>query len=192
MRRTEYAKKAEWRVIMGWVDKEVFQEVDVTNAESFQTARKLSEKILVFLQKWYNYDYIRDSSDAFVDVPFAYDFNNNLIYGVAPILHINTPPTISIFSENLPDDLKIYDDYKIMGLGWLAMKQLSLDKIIVRCIKAGQASGIQYKSITFNQEKFKNIEKAVAQISHCIYQDIDYPAYNDLCINCLYRRMCRF
>ena len=46
--------KVDWRRIVGYVDKLVFQNVDVNDTSSFEKGRKRSEYILKFLSRWYN------------------------------------------------------------------------------------------------------------------------------------------
>jgi hypothetical protein len=107
-RRTDYETKSEWRSIVGWVDKEVFKDVDIADEKAFEAARKLSESVLLFLQKWYEFDYIRSSAPAYVGIPVCYDFGDVIVESRVPLIQMEDVPVITYIDEIDYDELRIY------------------------------------------------------------------------------------
>ena len=190
IRRTEYLKKAEWRVITSWIDKEVFKDIDVTDKKAFQSARKLAELIFVFIDKWYTQDYLRGVSESFVDIPFRYEYGSNLIYSVASVLQLDKTPVITYIDEKKTDDAKMYNDLEIRGLAWLALEELKLSRIKMRHIFVGPASGIEFNTITVHRYQNENVKKIVKQVATLISKGYDYPSFTAMCGMCQFKKRC--
>lgn len=191
IKRTDYEKKTEWRSIVGWIDKEVFRNVDVENEESFNAGRKLAENILTFIQKWYEFDYIRDPAASYVNVPVVYDFVTSIVYGNIPILQVADIPTIIYIDEFEYDSFKIYNSITAMGWACMLLEELDIDEIKVSHLSVGPASGIKRNPVTVKKTKCKKVRSIVKQITSSIEAGINYPSFTTECNLCPFRQNCR-
>jgi hypothetical protein len=190
-RRTEYEKKSEWKSITGWIDREVFKDVDIDDEESFQAARKFSESILTFVQKWYEFDYIRSTVPSYIDIPVGYDFVSHIVVGEIPLIHVHETPMITYIDELDYDSLKIYNNIKVMSWACLLMEQLNIDQIKVRHLFVGPKSGFTWDPATIKRNKCPTTKETVKEIAYSIAAGISYPSYTDMCNGCQFYRRCK-
>ena len=190
-RRTEYEKKSEWKSVIGWIDREVFRDVDVENEESFRAARGLSESILVFIQKWYEFDYIRNTDPSYLDVPVTYDFVSHIVVGTIPLVHVQETPVITYIDELDYDSLKIYNDIKVMGWAGMLTDQLGLDQVKVRHLVIGPKSGLSSTPAIIKKDSCKAIKETIKEIAYSIAAGVSYPSYTEACGTCPFRKGCR-
>jgi hypothetical protein len=192
IRRTEYEKKAEWKVILSWVDREVFKDVDVSNDEALEAGRKLSESILIFIQKWYQFDYLRTDAPSYPDVPIFYDFGRVLVKGKIPLLTIGDIPLITYIDETDIDNLEVYRDIKVMAWACALIEQLEVEAVNVRYISIGERSALSEQPATIKKDKCPHVRKIVEQIAASIDAKVCYPSFTAECMTCSFRRGCRF
>lgn len=192
IKRTDYEKKTEWRTIVGWIDKEVFRNVDVENEEAFDAGRKLSENILTFVQKWYEFDYIRDTAASYVNVPVVYDFVTSIVYGNVPILQIDGDiPTIIYIDELEHDNFKIYNNIVAMAWACMLLEELDIDEIRVSHLSVGPDAGIKRNPVTVKKTKCGKVRSIIKQIAFSIEAGIYYPSFTAECNFCPFRQNCR-
>jgi CRISPR/Cas system-associated exonuclease Cas4 (RecB family) len=192
IRRTEYEKKTEWRTITNWIDKIIFKDVDVTNEESFKAARKFSENILTFIQKWYEFDYVRNDNASYVDTPVSYGFNSHVIHGCIPLIHVGEVPVISYVDEESYDNLKIYKDIKAMSWAFMLLNELSINKVKIKHISIGPGSGFKVEPVSVDKKVCTGIKKALEEIAISISAGVSYPSYTSACNTCSFKRKCYF
>ena len=191
IRRTDYEKKTEWRSIVGWIDKEVFANVDIENEEAFNAGRKLAENILTFVQKWYEFDYIRDTATSYINVPVIYDFVNSIVLGNIPILQVSDIPTIIYIDELEYDNFKIYNNIVAMGWACMLLEELDIDEIKVSHLSVGPEAGIKRNPVTVKKTKCEKVRSIVKQIVSSIEAGIYYPSFTAECSFCPFRQNCR-
>lgn len=192
LRKAEYNRHSQWKSILGWIDKEVYRNVDMDNEDSFFAARKLSENILVFVQKWYQFDYIRNDNPTYVDIFVSYDFVTNVVYGEIPIIEISEDkPTIKYIDELEYDNLKIYNDIKVMGWAAMLLEELDIEEIGVKHFFVGPRSGISSDPATIKKSLCPRIKETIREIAISIRSDISYPSYTEMCYTCPFRKQCR-
>lgn len=191
IRRTEYEKKTEWKTIVNWVDRSVFKNVDIENDESFKGARKLSESVLVFIRKWYEFDYIRNVHTSYVDVPVTYDFGSNLVVGRVPLVHVGDKLIISYIDEVETNEFKIYNNIKVMGWACMLLEELDIEELVVRYLRIGQESGMEVVEAVVKRGKCPGVREMVGEIASSIAAGISYPSYTEMCKPCSFRRGCR-
>jgi CRISPR/Cas system-associated exonuclease Cas4 (RecB family) len=190
-RRTEYEKKSEWKSVLGWIDKEVFKNVDIDNTESFLAARKMSENILIFIQKWYEQDYIRSSGASYIDVRVAYDFGTNVVVGYIPIVEAKQIPLITYVDDIEYDPLKIYNNIKVMAWASMLLEELDIEEVKIRHLIVGEKSGFSFEPATIKNNKASTIKQTVREIAASIAAGVSYPSYTEMCRSCQFRKSCR-
>jgi hypothetical protein len=190
IRRTEYSKKADWRVVMSWVDREVFRNVDITDFEALQSARKLSESILMPLQNWYISEYEGVTSDSFVDVPILYELKGGCIRDSIPVLIMNKVPTLLSCREDDEVGYFLHRDLSTMSRAWLAMELFDLQKIEVRNIFLGTRSSVATRTSVLTYKACQKTKRYVESIAACLFAGIDYPSQCIMCDECQFRQQC--
>lgn len=191
IRKAEYSRHSQWKSVIGWMDKEVYKNADIDNEESFQAAHKLAEDILVFIQKWYQFDYLRDEYPTYIDLPVSYDFGSDVVYGEIPIVQIvGNKPIVKYIDELEYDNLRIYNDIKIMGWASMLLEMLDIEEVGVRHIFVGPKSGISSEPATVKKNLCPRIKETIREIATSIRVDISYPSYTEMCYTCPFKRQC--
>jgi len=190
-RRTQLNRCSEWRSLVGWVDKKVFKKVDINNEEAFEASRRLSEEILVFLQKWYTFDYVRSLSPVYINTGLLYELGANVVVGKVPFLEADEVPTITYFGEKAIDNLKIRSDIRATGWAAYLIEELNLEAINVRHLHIGPDSGILVEPATIKRLKCKEIKEIIHEVAACIAADISYPSFTEMCSSCEFHRKCK-
>jgi hypothetical protein len=192
-RQIEYGRQSQWKSIVGWIDKEVFKDVDINNEQSFFSARKLSENILVFIQKWYQFDYLRNDNPSYIDIPVSYDFGSNVVVDTIPIVQIKQDtPFITYIDELEYDNLKIYNNIRAMGWACTLLDELDINEIHIRHLFIGPNSGISSEPAVIKRDACSRVKETIRQIAISIRADITYPSYTEMCKTCEFKRRCRF
>ena len=190
IRRTEYFKKVEWRVLTGWLDKEIFKDVDITNPMELKNARQMAENILIFLRKWYYSDYLRNDDESFIDVPFSYSYCSNELREVIPLVHSGENLTISMVGDIEMNNIKMYNNIKIMAMGWLAINELGLDKVNIKYLYFGPGSAFKKTQIEISPKKCSNIKSIIQQVLMSVSNKINYPSKTEQCLSCEFKKYC--
>ena len=190
-RQAEYNRPSQWKSVIGWMDKEVYKDADMDNEDSFFAAHKLAEDILVFIQKWYEFDYLRNEYPTYIDLPVSYDFGSNIVYGEIPIVQIlENKPIIKYIDEFEYDNLRIYNDIKIMGWASMLLEMLDIPEVGVRHIFVGPKSGISSEPATIKKNLCPRIKETIREIATSIRAGISYPSYTEMCYTCPFKRKC--
>lgn len=190
-RKAEYNRPSQWKSIIGWMDKEIYKNVDMDNEESFYAARKLAENILEFIQKWYQFDYIRTDNPTYIDIPISYTFPSDVVVGEIPILEVNEDQVLIKYIDELEyDNLKIYNDIKVMSWACWLIEQLDIKEIRVKHIFIGPKSGISSDPAIIKKSFCPRVREMVREIATSIRAGISYPSYTEMCYTCPFKKQC--
>lgn len=183
----------DYRRIVGWVDTEVFRNVDVGNKESFKAARSLSEYILNFIQIWRESIYVIDKIGGYSDLTLNISIGNrHFIEGKIPIILPLDIPVITYIDNIDLTDTKMYNDIKARGLAWMVSKFLSVDKITLRHLQMKPRGGFNVNEIHLNKKKNDATGELLSQLVESINCDINYPSITEQCLTCAFRKRCKF
>ena len=134
----ETSYRADWRRIVGWVDKEVFNNTNVYCKEQYDIAKKNSEHILMALGVWYERVYLQWSTEAFVNVPLGVETSGIFIQGTAPVINLRNPIVCTHIDKNPYCTKKEYQsDIEVRGLAWLVSEHLNCDEVTMQCLSIG-------------------------------------------------------
>lgn len=188
MRWTRRYKRPEWKSVLGWVDKEVFRDVDVNNKEEYTRARKYAEALLSILQRWYVSEFMDEKGDYFTDVPVFYEFDRFIVHGNLPILQVNEIPRITYIHKMEDKRVGRHEDISIVGPIWFLMKELEYDKVETRFIVISENNAMEIDSRVFYYSRVKKIESILRQL--CFSFSNDYPSYRSDCESCIFYKQC--
>jgi CRISPR/Cas system-associated exonuclease Cas4 (RecB family) len=190
IKRTEYSKKVEWRVILGWIDRAVFHKADIQNQEQVETLRKLAESIIEPIQHWYGLYYLKESNDAFVNVPLEYNLNSHLISAVIPIVKLGDIPAFTFIDERERTNAQILSDMELRIKAWLVLKQFKLSEAMIEHYGIGKESVIGYNKVKIRLEMCDRMDAMIDAIASSIYRKTDYPSITEKCDQCQFRSKC--
>lgn len=194
LQAVETGWKADWRRVIGWVDREVFKDVDpeLEYEETFEEAKKLAEHVLKPIQRWYNSFYLDMTSECYVDV----DLNHELRYGDfiearAPVIHLAMPPSITLVMDVDDSERKMYNNLEIRALAFLLHKQIECGPVQINALQVGPNGGLEQKMFTIAGNSHRRTEKVIGDIFRSIQMNISYPSRTEKCPGCPYFRRCQ-
>jgi hypothetical protein len=187
---TETSFRVEWRRIVGWVDTEVFRDVDMINKDSFAAARSVSEAILQSVRKWYDGYYLKENKVTFIDLPIEEEFGDHIVYGTIPIVQISDVPTVSVFSQIGLQKHQVANDYEFRVLAMMVAGQLDNEDVNVRVYGIGNKGGLEVSEIGCGKKEHKATRKYVLQLVRAMGNGVDYPSRTQQCNSCSFLRRC--
>lgn len=185
--------KADWRRLVGWVDKLVFKDIEMSDTQSFQEGRKRSEHILRWLTRWYHKIHLPEQSEAWTNLALSHDFSRFTVEGTAPIVKLTEDvPTVMVASSKLVNGVTpLYNDIRLRGLMWMLGESLDADSIRLEYISIGEQGGFEVTEIFTDQEANRRTAKMAEYVGSLIMCEVDYPSVSDQCNSCEFRRRCR-
>jgi hypothetical protein len=191
MQVMETSYRADWRRIVGWVDKEVFSNTDVCDREQYDAAKKNSEHVLLALGVWYNEIYLDWNTEAFVNVPLGVETSGVFVQGEATIINLQSPVVCTHIDKNLYSTKKEYSqDIQIRGLAWLLSEHLKCDEVTMQCLSLGNRGRLDINLIKFDSSSLKRTATYINNMCRIIKKKYFYPAVSSDCINCKYYSKC--
>lgn len=191
MQATETGHRTSWRTIIGWVDAEVFVDVNIENDESFRAAKVLSENILLSVQKWYGTLYMSENYQSYIDLDLECEIGNHIVISRIPIIQVAESVIITVFREVGMSRLELYNDLEIRGLAWLVASHLDYESILIRCLAYGLRGKMEVIEISSNKDDHERIEDTIYQVVSGIYAGFCYPSRTTQCKSCTFIRRCR-
>lgn len=187
---TETHFKVGWRSVIGQVDREVFQHVDLENREQFDAARMLSEHVLNFLQRWYHEMYLPEHVAAFADLYLTRKLGELKIYDTIPLILVAKHPIIIYIDDVEQNSTQMYNDIRARGLIWLASETLDCNIIEARHLTMKPYGGLQVTSIRVDTRREGRLESTLQQVGHLITAGANYLSISEKCQQCPFRRRC--
>lgn len=180
-----------WRRIVTHVDKEVFQQVDISNKGSYSAAKKLSEYILSFIHRWYYDIYMKEDLIGFAQIPLEYELGGLLITDVLPIIKLSNPPCVLYIDSIVQGKTQLYNDIKVRGLAWLLSQYLKSDIVQVQHLSIQVHGGFLNDIVTFNKAAIDRFHKVILQVASLAQAGYYYPSITEKCENCPFSRRCK-
>lgn len=191
LRIMETSYRADWRKIVGWVDKETFNSVDVYCKEQYDAAKKNSEHILIALRVWYEHIYQEMNTEAFVDVPLEVETSGVFVQGMASVISLGNPIVCTYINRNPYDTKKEYqNDIEVRGLAWLVSEHLNCDEVTMQCLSLGKRSKMDFNVIHFDACSLRRTATYMGNMCKIIKKKYFYPSISHECISCKYYSKC--
>lgn len=187
VKRTEYDKRAEWRVIMGWIDRIVFKDVDISDRNLFAAARKKSENIVAFLYKWYKQHYLKEYREGF-NVHLERQVGDHIVYSSPTFVILADEPELWIV--DCRDISHLIRDFELRLAAWLFMDAIKVKSIILKYLYVGPDYGMTVKSHHITEKQVRNINQYARHIADCISRNTDYTSITPMCYTCVEKDKC--
>lgn len=191
VRGSETGHRATWRAIVGWVDKDVFRPIDVTDKEAFKKGKKIAERILSFLSKWYNKIYLKENVSIFTNVPIEGEVNRDVIYSVVPIVKVEETPVIVVVSDVATKRRELYNRIDIRALQWMLSEHLNVDTVAVNHLWIGPDGAMKKTTLYADEEAHTRTKSSIGQIASLIRMGADWPSVTDMCKSCPFVQRCK-
>lgn len=183
--------KPNWRGILGWVDKRVFEHVNIDDEQSFQAGKSTSETILSFLNRWYKDVLLPENVLAYPNITLSQQISNAVIYTELPIVKLQEKATILNVNKIVCTDPQLYNDMEARIHAWLLDKALECGDVVYQKMTMGPRGGFNQNLVNMTREAHKRTEKAVFQIVRAISQRANFPSVSEQCAGCQFRRRCK-
>ena len=118
--------KVDWRRIVGWVDTLVIRGVE----GDISHVKREAEVILVFLQKWYDKDYIVNQELGYVDLELEASVLHSVIEERISLVRVPGPSLLLLGDKPLTDT-QLYNNIYYRGLAWLVYNSISCSEVIL-------------------------------------------------------------
>lgn len=190
LREKQYEQKTDWRRIVGWVDREVFKDVDVLDNKQFEDARRRAEHILLPLQKWYKDIYRKTDKLHFVDIPFEVTIASHQITDSPDLISLEDRPVITLVEDIVSNEIQLYNSIRVRGLGWLVCKLLKIEKVTINHLAIGPKGFLDSTVITCDKKTNERVESVILSIADSMSRGIYYPSKTAMCDSCIFRKGC--
>ncbi len=184
-------KKPTWRMIMGWIDSQIFKDIDVTSDDDIDKGRKLSESILVPLKNWYDKVFISEHVEGYVNVPAEYVVKGFQFHTVIPLLKLTEPTITAVIMDNVVvSRVQLYNDILARGTALIAAKQLGYKEVVLEHMLLGPSRALERTVLECDESLNRRTEKVLVQIGKQIVDKVNYPSITAMCIECPFKRDC--
>lgn len=189
-RAVETNFKPHWQTVVGWVDREVFKNVDVNNTEEWEAGRICSEQLLSFLNNWYKQSLLPQQVLAYSGLTLSINVAGVEIESTIPVIKITDPPIIFTVSNIDTTGWQLYNDIEVRGQQLLVARALEVDSVCYQRLTMGPRGGVEDKLIYASDKELNRAEKAVSDIARAIRQGANYPIVSERCDKCQFKRRC--
>ena len=183
-------KKPQWRTIMGWIDSQVFKDIDVTSDEAIEKGRKLSESILIPIRNWYENSFLSEHIESYINTPIESTIGKHQFHTIAPIIKLSDPITIVIMDTVVTTQLQLYNDLIARGTGLIASKQFKHEEVVIEHMLLGPSSALEKTVLNCDKGLNSRTQKVLTQVADQIADGIDYPSITTMCNSCQFRKDC--
>jgi hypothetical protein len=188
----ETGYRMDWKRVLTLVDAQVFEEVDVSDPEKFEHAKKLAGYILDSISKWYYGLYLKSSVETYIDIPLKTVVNKQTVHGVIPSIQLGGEiPVITVVSDLGTNTVKLYNDLLVRGMAWLVQCELGCEAVKVIGLGIGQHGALDIVPVHIAKEDHLRTEVIIHQVVSLIVSGIDYPAVTEKCTSCPYTGRCK-
>lgn len=190
---TETLYRAEWRKIIGWVDKLAFANIDITDEKSFQVGKLTSEHCLLFIRSWYERIFLKENPIAFINLPLEAEIGNHTLIEVAPIVKlVDGRIEILLLDDKLRKDRELHRNFWSRGLAFLLSLHLVEDQISVVQLTIGKEGGFQVFDMKTRIQDHVRIKNTLIDTMNAFAKGHKYQSLGEQCNTCIYRSRCIF
>jgi hypothetical protein len=192
LRTVQDKKKPDWKMIIGWIDRFVFQDLDPMDDLQFEQGKRLAESVLVMMKPWYENTFKPEEPiEGYVDLNIDTTINDVILEGNIPLLKMTDIPTITLFYGKVVNISEVFNNIDIRTLLWITCKELQLDKINIECLCFNELNG-QYKSIhtSLNKRLLDRTEEVIKQLITGIKLGMNFTSRKNECTECPFWRKC--
>ena len=185
---TETHFRVDWRRIVGWTDKLVFEDLNPESEEQWEEGRLRSEQCLSFLQTWYNGIYMKENVEAMTQFQVELALRDHIVYSQIPVAKLTNPLTVQMVSD---DTKLIQHNLYAQGMAALVAQSARLDEVILHILYLHPRGGFSQGVVTLSRDMIAKTVKTLEAISYLIANKVKYPVVSASCDTCLYYRRCR-
>lgn len=189
-RTIESGFKPEWRRIVGWVDRLVFQDVDINDTESFETGKQRAEQVLRFLRTWYDKIMLPEHVYAYAHIALEKEIGRHVVTDVIPVIKLGEKPTILSVSDVVQADWQLYNDIVVRGQALLVASELECESVAYQRLTMGSRGGFTEQTIHIDSKGHERTRQMLTQLATVIDAGADWPSYSDHCNSCPFKRRC--
>lgn len=192
MRHTQSSWRTEWRRITGWVDKAVFQNINVFDEKQVTAAQSEAEAILLNLRNWYDKVYLKEESIGYIDIKVGFNLSKYRIEHTIPIIRVDEGRSSLLFFGDVEIGTRqLYNEFKYRAAAWLYSKQVEDTKVVnVEHLCFGPQGSFNPSTVILNEKDNRNTEDRIINILYCIDKGINYPSITTMCNTCQFRSKC--
>lgn len=188
---SETGYRAQWRTVVGWVDSQVFADIDVENEEQYEQAKKNSEYALVALQKWYEQYYLEEHYESYVDIDLWGEAGDHYVGGRIPLIQVAEPPILTIVQETSVTPFEVYNDLMIRGLTCLLVGTVDYEEVMARVMCLGPRGGLDVVEQIFDADSNRRCWDTIKDVAQTISQGVNWVSRTEQCKSCSFFRRCR-
>lgn len=182
--------KPQWRRIVGWLDKEMFQSIDVSDKELFEKTRKQTERNLKWLRKWYKQMLLPEQVLAYPDILVATQQQNQVLEELLFLVKAGDVPTVLVLSEVERSKGDIYNDIRLRGMAWMLSESLNQDMIMIQELTVGQDDKYKKTEVKLGKKEHLRAKKMIVETAKLIEKGYDFPSVTEQCQTCPFKRRC--
>lgn len=183
--------KPNWKRVLAWVDKRVYQDVDMNDTESFGKAKITCEYILLFLNRWYKEILLPENVLAYSGLTLEGMVSGSMISSQIPIIKLQEKPIILSVSDVVCQDWQLYNDIEARIQAWLVSSSLECDDVVYHRLTMGPKGGFNQNMIELNKKDHLRTKDMVSQVVRALNQGADFPSVSRQCLECQFHRRCR-
>lgn len=181
-----------WRNIVAHVDRKVFKNINVEDAEEYKTGKATSEYILSFLQQWYHKMYLVEEAIGYAGIDLTAEVDGHVITATAPIIKLGDGATVMRVSNVVYTIGQLYNDIGMRGLLWFASEALDCEAIAGQHLAIGPQGGwMKPAEVKIDKNDHRRAKKAILQALSLIEAGIEFPSVTERCNVCPFQRRCR-
>jgi hypothetical protein len=183
--------KPKWRSILHWVDRRVFENVDINDNESFKAGKATSEEILFFLNRWYKDILLPENMLVYPGLALSSMVGNTVVWSDIPVVKLQETPTILNVDGVVQHEWRLYNDLEVRIQAWLVNSHLDCGTIDYHKMIMGPKGGFNHMKIYIDEKAHMRTKEVVFQIAEQVRKGIHYPSVGPQCNECIFRRRCK-
>lgn len=183
-------RKPNWKMIMGWVDKAIFKDIDMYDSGQYDNGIKLAESVLHLLNQWYIKEFKNHNEEGYADFEITTQLGTFFMNGHIPLLRVSDPPTLMIISNKVVNTLDILYNIQYRVWMWIICKELNLSNMNLEVLNFSDNGIFKVHYFSFTQKMLLRTEEIIKQIATSIKIGINYASRKAECIECPFYKDC--
>lgn len=190
LRIAEAEWRTDWRLISGWVDRDMYENIDMSNKAAIKAQQLHTEKILLGLKSWYKQIYLREEDAGFANIKLKFNIGKFRIEDTMPIVKSSEIPSIIIIDDVEIGARQLYNSFIHRGYSWLFSKEVDSPKVRIEHLSFGPLGSFQHNTVVLNTKDNASTEQRITNILYCMNAKVNYPSITSMCNECQFRSKC--